>query len=204
MCCGRVKFTCASTYSVATASCICQALQALHFSGCQSCSNFDASRTSWLSCSSWQISYFYWKLLKVHFLSGNWLSYILKALVWGWERRVVLDWKLLKLDLPRSSSSVKLFKAAPCLLHLVRLVTLTPAPNDFSNWKSASPNDLSKCPTQNLHLYLPSLACWPWIIPKWLDQILRLLKKLSKILVKIETWNEMSNNIDSAGCSQTF
>ena len=41
--CERVKFTCASTYSVATARCICQALQALRFSGCQSCSNFDAS-----------------------------------------------------------------------------------------------------------------------------------------------------------------
>lgn len=109
MCCERVKFTCASTYSVATASCICQAVQALHFSGCQSCSNFDASRTSWLSCSSWQISYFYWKLLKVHFLSGNWLSYILKALVWGWERRVVLDWKLLKLC--RCANQLKLCQA---------------------------------------------------------------------------------------------
>ena len=120
------------------------------------------------------------------------------------ESGLVLDWKVLKLDVPRSSSSVKLFKAAPCLPHLVRLVTLTPAPNDFSNWKSASPNDLSKCPTQNLHLYLPSLACWPWITPKWLDQILRLLKNLSKILVKMEKWNEMSNYIDSAGCRQTF
>ena len=175
MCCGRVKFTCASTYSVATASCICQALKARHFSGCQSCSNFDASRTSCLSCSSWQIS------ALLHFLSGNWLIFwTFEALMCGWECRMVIDWKLLNLDVPRGSSSVKLFKAAPCLPHLVRLVTLTPAPNDFSNWKSASPNDLSKCPTQNQHLYLPSLACWPWITPKWLDQILRLLKKLSK------------------------